>query len=869
MAEELITDETEHGEIARIIRTNHQIREKIHEQIQVFLTLKNDLMENLLIEQIDENPIIQNNAKFFDSTQIEFLNEQITSPKIQLALVGTNSCGKTSLLHFLLRSGNFLPVDVGAVTARIVRLTYAEADHAILYVYNSFNDRQIHREVRLEEYFLRSSEPDWNGIKHAIEEHVMRPKDLPTDSDVFAQWATYFIEIRIPSSFLRLGIDIYDTPGLLFSDAPVLKNNLCQLVKSVKPTLVFMYEHVAINSDTRDCFLAIKQAIGPLSDVSLFFLNTKADIDRIVADANPYDLDISDEKLSELIFEERQTRYNYLLNISSIINEFPQGWPASFEHCSCFDIINVHSEGDSFGAQLNNQTLHRLIQFTANADLQIARKMSDLVLPMIDAFFDLVFTSRHRTLPLFRNLLAEALQWTDYFYKHYRKLMQDFLNEFYENILRHLEENVDQFAQRAGRYQSKTLVDEYIKSTFQQDVIKYQIRQMRVKYTNRKLLEQLTDANLVKIAQKNEFLIAAQRQSNWLCRLDQHSIDKKSTRQIFAEQTILAQILLISDILIGSTDQDSNSKTSTLANYREAFKRKPSSGREFIPMEHAKERLNDVGLWFINLRSYINEILDAGYEGEKQGFIEKIYQFYHLAERSIGQREKLYRLIGRYSEQCATIECRILCILNSNKKFFNIDSLRVVSGDLYIHPQGYLIKKTSDYLEVHHHLRMIQLNIPNIFPLMNVFQQNEFTAPIWLIFPNNYRRLREIQLTIDNLFEICIDLADTLAHLHFYEITHGNLRIESLFLDENNQCYLANFHFDRNDRSLVADDILSLVNLGKYLYQWTTNTVRNISPTDLRNLQQLDELFDQCLLSDTRSRMTAGELMKKIKDIRK
>ena len=861
-----MSNEENHGDIAGIIETNRQIRQGIYEQIGSFLILKNELMEKLQAEQINGNPIIQNNAKFFDTTQIETLHEQIPSSRIQLALVGSNSCGKTSLLHFLLRSGNILPIDIGPVTARIIRLTYADANHAGLYIYPSLNDRTIHQEVPLTTYFTNSSEPNWDGIRTAIEEHVTRPdpKNIPSQSDAFAKWAKYFVEIRIPSSFLKLGIDLYDTPGLLFSDAPILKINLCQLVKSIKPTLVFMYENASITSDTRDCFLAIKQAIGPVSNLNIFFLNTKADIESIIADVDPDNLGIDDERLSQLIFEERQRRYELLLNISSIINEFPQELPSSIRQCPCFDLISVHSDLDSLGAELNTRTLHRLIQFTAHADLRIARQVSSLVMPMIDAFFDLLFTSHHRTLAQFQNLRIEALRWTDYFYTEYEKLMENFLDEFYENILRQIEENLLQLAQRASVYQSRVHIDEYIKSVFQQEIIKYQIRQMRRKYTDRKFLDQLTDVNLVKIAQRNEFLIAAQRHSNWLCQLEIHSLDKRSTRQIFAEQTILAQILLISDVFLESTDLD-QSKRSSLADYRQLFKRKSSLGKESPVIELAKERLNDLCLWLIEQRSYINRIIKAGYEVEKRAFIEKIYQFSQLAERSIGQREKLYRLIEKYSEKFATIECRILGTLNSEKKSLPIDSFRPLGNDLYIDPHGYLIKKTSNYLEGHHHLRMIQLNIPNIYQLSDLYENHS----IYLIFPKNYRRLREIDLTINNIFEICSDLANTLSHLHSYAIIHGDTRVDSLFFDQNNQCYLSNFHFDRKDHLTIDDDILSLANLGKYLAQRIANNGKTMTDDDHRDLRQLDQLFSECLLSDRKQRLTAAEIRQRIKEIRK
>lgn len=862
-----ISNESDHSEISRIIQYNHHIRQVIQDQVKAFLTLKNDLIENLQNQQIDENPIIQNNGTFFDTVQIESLNEQVTSSKIQLALVGTNSCGKTSFLHFLLRSGNFLPTDVGPVSARVIRLTYADAENAALYVYQSLTDKQIHEQVNLKEYFFNREEPDWNGMKTAIKDHVTRPD---FDSDAFAVWAKFFVEIRIPSWFLKFGIDIYDTPGLLFSDAPVLKDNLCQLVKLVKPTLVFMYDNAAVSSDTRDCFLAVKDAIGQLADVSMFFLNTKADIDRILADADPNNLGIDDEQVREIFFKERQKRYKLLLDVSSIINEFPGGLPNSIVECSCFDIVSVHSDLDELVAELNQTTINRIIQFTANADLKIARRVSQLVLPMIDAFFDLVLSTNHRTIHQFRKLLSEAIHWTEIYYDKYRNLIEQLLIELYNNIIQQLDSEVDQIAMRAAQYQSSMLIDDYIKTAVQQDIIKLQIREVRVKYTDSTLLDQLTDLTLLKIAQKNEFLIAAQRHSNWLFESQIKRLDKKSTRQIFAEQTVLAQILLITDILIDSNDQDS--QTPSLSKYKQLFTRKSSLGRDVSPLNFAKERLTEISVWLVNQKTYINEIIDTGYYVEKTELIQKIYQYYHLAEKSVGQREILYKLVQKYSQSFASIQCRIISILDRaklNGKMPIIDRSQRLGENIYLDKKKFIIKETSNYLEVHYHLRMIQLTIPNILPLLNLYE-DEKTYSLWMFFPNYFQKLSEANLTINNVFEISYDLADTLAHLHFHEIVHGDIRVENIFLDEDNQCYLANFSYDRKRQSAIHDDIYAFGQLGKYLYeQIISNNDMIISGEDFTNLQELENLCSQCSHSDIRLRPSAVMILQKITEIRK
>jgi hypothetical protein len=66
-----------HSEIVRIIQYNHYIRRLVQDQTKEFLILKNDLIKSLHTQQIIENPIVENNETFFDTHQIELLNEQI------------------------------------------------------------------------------------------------------------------------------------------------------------------------------------------------------------------------------------------------------------------------------------------------------------------------------------------------------------------------------------------------------------------------------------------------------------------------------------------------------------------------------------------------------------------------------------------------------------------------------------------------------------------------------------------------------------------------------------------------------------------------------------------------------------------------
>ncbi|CAF1096919.1 unnamed protein product [Rotaria sordida] len=257
------SDAFDHTELTDIIHNNHQIRRKVQEATNQFLASQNELLQQLQKETFDKT-IKDKFDLLINTFKIRSMNEQVVADKVQLALIGENSSGKTALIHYLLESDSFLPSDVGPVSARIIRLTYEDAANAYLRVYSSLKERHKEpcEEVSLSKYFSKP-EPDWDGIRAEIADYVTRPNldEKEKHSEIFADWARKFVEIRIPSVFLKLGIDLYDTPGLLYSDPRILKQNLHDLVETIVPTVVFTYENSAVTSDTKDCFLALKEAL--------------------------------------------------------------------------------------------------------------------------------------------------------------------------------------------------------------------------------------------------------------------------------------------------------------------------------------------------------------------------------------------------------------------------------------------------------------------------------------------------------------------------------------------------------------------------------------------------------------------------------
>ena len=312
---------------------------------------------------------------------------------------------------------------------------------------------------------------------------------------------------------------------------------------------------------------------------------------------------------------------------------------------------------------------------------------------------------------------------------------------------------------------------------------------------------------------------------------------------------------MITDILIESDDEKRKPSTS-LSNYQELFRRKTSLGMTINPLDIAKERLLEMSLWLNDQNTYITQLVDKVHSIEKQDLIKKINQYHHLAIQSLSHREKLHKLVSNYTLNFASIQCKIIAALNLAK--FN--------GKLpIIDEKNFMIKKTSDYFEVHYHLRITELEIPNILPLLNLYE-DENTGDLWMFFPRYSQTLSDINCTVDMLFEICFDIAYTLVYLHLHEIVHGNIHIKNISFDEHDQCYLANFY---SNQIKTSDDILAFGQLGKFLYERVIESNFNLSDDDLQSINDFKILFIKCLSSNVDSRPKAVVIVQKLKEMRK
>ena len=265
---------------AQMIHSNQTFKENVLTIAGEVIELRRQFSAQCPDLSIDPQKTDRTTERFQNFTA-ELMKQYSVKQQPALAIYGANNSGKTAFLQHFLQIGKILPSDAGAVTARITKLTYSPAEKAYAHIFSSLEDRLTGREpqmtVELQQFFDNKESPDWDSIRDKLKEHLARPND--SDERNFAEWSKSFIEIGLPSPILRLRIDIYDTPGYLSNNRDeILNQNLYQLLKSVEPTLLFLYDNPAVSETDRKCFISLKEALGSLETIPIFFLNTKADI---------------------------------------------------------------------------------------------------------------------------------------------------------------------------------------------------------------------------------------------------------------------------------------------------------------------------------------------------------------------------------------------------------------------------------------------------------------------------------------------------------------------------------------------------------------------------------------------------------------
>ena len=847
-----------------VIDSNHQIRHTIQHHVHHFLQLREDLLQKSGVQQL---PAYKNLLlPLIEGSCIERLNIRIASERVQLAFCGENSSGKSAFIQTFLGIGKILPSGDGPVTARITKLTYASGDQARICVRKTLRDEtSVEDQVDLSPFFADST-PKWLEIKRALEKHLKRPTDLIETSIEFTDWARHFVEIHIPSSTLASGIDVYDTSGFLLDDAPVLKDILRDLVELVHPTIVFMYEHASTNDATRGCFLALKTALRDLDSGSIFFLNSKVDIDHMKSFKHNMKLD----DFLVVLAQERAARYQYLLNAPFLANDRLEGLPKSIEECRCFDLCSVNSQGRKpYGPKMNETTIQHIIQFVANNDLVVATRISRVVFPIIDGIFKLLHTSS-RTPEEWLCLREDVMAWEKDYFNAYTKFTEHCLEELFREIITRLD-HAEQSIIRPflNTRLSIDFLTPVIQTVVSLQIIKPLIRDTLWKFVNSMLRYLASNFHRTSSAAFNCILkqaLGRQEINDFAAYLLQYNDLKPSMTisALYMINTISTPIVQCARILQHLDVSNEIARTTFFEDREDLFFGQYQNQEErntrlvrkhLLIMQTAIEKqrgtmLEAMKLWGDHQKAVVRSLIDTYYESitplinshcQTLKHVEQYSGDLMMIECGLRAAQDLAKFSGNQPERQENI---------SESTMFNVFTVNWETE------RNLVVKKcnqTNAALdEAHYHLTVTGLRHQNIFNLRYLYEHRleDRISELWMIFPpiittlEQFLRQRSESISIIMTMQWMYELAGALAALHIENIVHGNLVLSNILLAEDQSIMLADlspWHGEGDRSSSISDDMKGFGQIGLYL--------SNVMEQDERASTVVDEfreLISEC-----------------------
>ena len=802
------TEASHHEDKLRtIINSNHQIRNSIQTHVHHFLQLREDLLHKSEIQQLPAYKDLL--LPLIEGSTIEGLNIRVASERVQLAFCGENSSGKSAFIQTFLGIGKILPSGDGPVTARITKLTYAPGNQARVCVRKTLRDETLAEDpVDLSAFFV-DEKPKWMEIKCVLEKHLKRRNDLEKTSAEFADWARCFVEIHIPSPVLASGIDVYDTPGFLLDDAPVLKEILRDLVELVHPTIVFMYENPSTDDATKGCFLVLKTALRDLDSGSIFFLNSKVDVTQM----KKFKKDMKIDDFLRVLAEERTGRYRLLLQAPFFVNDRLEGLPSSIDECHCFDVCSGNSQIiKPYGPQMNGNTVQNIIQFVANNDLGVAIRIGRVVLPIIDAFFRLLRTSA-RTPEEFVHLKDDVINWENEYFDTYETYtehcLQELLNELIEGLESEEQAVIQPFLTTRLSIDS---LEPVIQTAIRLQIIRPTIRNTFWKFVNSMLRYLETNFHQTSTVAFNDILkqaLGRQEINDFAAQLLHLNDSKKPMTlcSLYMINTISTPILQCVRVLQDLDISHETARTRFFEEKLELFSNQNRQERiarvvrkQLLTMQTAIERqrgtmLQAMKLWGDNQKAIVRSLIDA--------------QFQAIDPLIISHRDTVERL-ERYTSDLITVECGLRAAQDSAKFSGSQPEKQSSVGEYAMFSvftvdwgmeKDLMVKKLREsnavLNEAHYHLKVVSLRHPNILNVRYLYEHrlDDHTSELWMIFPPMISSLEQFlqqhSTSISTIMTIkwTYEIVDALTALHGDGLVHRNVVLGNIFLTED-QCVL-------------------------------------------------------------------------------
>ncbi|CAF3029404.1 unnamed protein product [Rotaria socialis] len=851
--------------IVEILQSNNAIKQSTIAIVKDYLKLQDDFFKKVscILEQLDTIQCVAN--VFLTDDEKKLLNEFKPAEKVQLAICGYNSTGKTTFVHELLKCGSFLPTGIGAVSARIIKFSYAAANEACLLKYQSVLDSNEPEEtVNLSLFFTNSkSKENIRNLRETVKKYVARPT-IDKMSDEFEQWASHFIEIRIPSPLLQLGIDVYDTPGFLGTDPPILAKNLLNLVSKIRPSLLYLYDNALVSDDSRKCFEQLQLALRHhFRGTAIFFLNTKADVLTIRNDSEEDDDNNNNNEDEHVLNKERQKRYNLLLDVSEMSSTISDGKRVSLDQCDCFDIFSSQGSADRMEVILKEHAYNTVVRFAVKHDLRSTKQIIDVIVRLIDDFFDFVLITNRRSEDAWKKMRDYSLQWIDGYFAAYQSNIHEIAREAKRRLPKKFDQHRDEIEKRTLSHCETTWWEkmivaaklehsipssasiDYINMLVENEVIKPILDEITMKMS--KNAKEQTDQNKEpQQTNKNELLMAAYRKV-MMNNGDYGSFYSPSSLGLFRK----IQFLMLSPaILIAAPLNYLISKQFSRIHGRKSSLIDSRINRIEAKRKYdAHEYLNDIQENMRDFDQKIKENMQKWLEKNRDEFILTVDNYCDVVLQTLDKRQMAYNLARQFAPCFARIECCLvsnldLCKHDGEPISIQRDNMLSSGGFFNIYPAKWnleenlvvkeLIRPMEDldigYLEAHFHRTATRLQIPHMVPLQYLYEIATNPHQISIVLPRYSKSLHSYlmnqmqHVSIDKAVQISLDISRVIANMHSYELVHRDVKVENILLDDKDQVFLADFgtcqHGTENSTFIGSRPFVPEVTTGDHQYSY-------------------------------------------------
>jgi tRNA A-37 threonylcarbamoyl transferase component Bud32 len=542
-------------------------------------------------------------------------------------------------------------------------------------------------------------------------------------------------------------------------------------------------------------------------------------------------------------------------NLPAFENNIPTGIFNS--KCNNFDICSIVGPSllRNCAVEMTEQACKRIIEFALVTEMKQPYGIVDSVLTKIDNIFSFAASASHRTKDQWDIIRSNAKKWGVHFFQKFQDELSKILEKVNEKIIQRFNQHSNNIIERAIKLerpddplQSKTRdivkanIKDFIKIVVQEEVIMVAVNEV-VNEAKHKF-ELLVKHEILISTEKNELLTAAQRQV--LIDISADEVTQRSgIENILFQLSIVpsAMVRLIRGISTLPYQDYWNKFNTTFSDAKEKFYEKWDAMDSFSILndgskrrEFATEYLKRTESKILEEKNLYIQNLQLWIENKKKMFNNNIQSNYHLALSRLTVRENAYKSVSEYIRRFAEVESKLIALKDLAK--FNgqhpvIDESQELGHGTHfvIYPaewsteKNLVVKKLKQssneyaylqYLEARNHRKITELRItisperdgeeiqirkPHVVPLLYLYESHEKNnrLKLCMFLPRYSQSLDEYlednmnKIKPDQVLQIALDMADVLVLLHANDIVHRDIKAKNILMDENQQCYLADF----------------------------------------------------------------------------